>query len=164
MNVSFTERFTTDDAVNIYGLDGWGNGYLAIGEDGHLLVTPTRDPARSIDVFRVVEDLAKRGVKTPLLLRFPQLLEGQVNELAQSFANAIREYNYRERYHPVFPIKVNQQRAVVEGLVRSGWSAGLGLEAGSRPELLAAVALEMSPDALIICNGFKDHGYLRMAS
>ena len=164
MNVSFTERFTTDDAVNIYGLDGWGNGYFAIGEDGHLLVTPTREPARSIDVFRVVEDLAKRGIKTPVLLRFPQLLEGQVNELAQSFANAIREYNYRERYHPVFPIKVNQQRAVVEGLVRSGWGAGLGLEAGSRPELLAAIALELSPDALIICNGFKDQAYLQMAS
>ena len=120
-------------------------------------------PARAIDVFRVVEDLAKRGVKSPLLLRFPQLLEGQVNELAQSFANAIREYNYRERYHPVFPIKVNQQRAVVEGLVRSGWSAGLGLEAGSRPELLAAIALDLSPDALVVCNGFKDQAYLRMA-
>jgi arginine decarboxylase len=164
MNVSFTDRFTTDDAVNLYGLDGWSNGYFAISEDGHLLVTPTREPARAIDVYRVIEDLAKRGVKTPVLLRFPQLLEGQVNELAQSFANAIREYNYRERYHPVFPIKVNQQRAVVEGLVRSGWSAGLGLEAGSRPELLAAIALDLSPDALVICNGFKDQDYLRMAS
>jgi len=164
MSVSFTDRFTTDDAVNIYGLDGWGNGYLTIGEDGHLLVTPTREPARAIDVYRVVEDLARRGIKTPLLLRFPQLLEGQVNELVQSFANAIREYNYRERFHPVFPVKVNQQRTVVEGLVRSGWSAGLGLEAGSRPELLAAIALDLSPDALIICNGFKDHEYLSMAS
>src|SRR5262245_51616743 len=83
MNVSFTERFTTDDAVNIYGLDGWGNGYFAIGEDGHLLVTPGREPARAIDVYRVIEDLSRRGVKTPVLLRFPQLLEGQVNELAQ---------------------------------------------------------------------------------
>ena len=164
MNVSFTDRFTTDDAVNLYGLDGWGNGYLAIGEDGHLLVTPSRDPSRAIDVYRVVEDLAKRGIKTPLLLRFPQLLEGQVNELAQSFANAIREYNYRERFNPVFPIKVNQQRSVVAGLIRSGWSAGLGLEVGSRPELLAAIGFELSPDALIICNGFKDRDYLSMAS
>jgi arginine decarboxylase len=164
MNVSFTDRFTTDDAVNIYGLDGWSNGYFAVGEDGHLLVTPTREAARAIDVFRVIEDLAKRGVKTPMLLRFPQLLEGQVNELAQSFANAIREYNYRERYHPVFPIKVNQQRSVVEGLVRSGWSAGLGLEVGSRPELLAAIALDLSPDALVVCNGFKDQDYLHTAS
>ena len=142
MNVSFTDRFTTDDAVNLYGLDGWSNGYFAIGEDGHLLVTPTREPARAIDVFRVVEDLAKRGIKTPVLLRFPQLLEGQVNELAGSFANAIREYNYRERYHPVFPIKVNQQRAVVEGLVRSGWSAGLGLEAARRAAQVIANTVE----------------------
>ena len=164
MNVSFTDRFTTDDAVNIYGLDGWGNGYLAIGEEGHLLVTPSRDPSRAIDVYRVVEDLVRRGIKTPVLLRFPQLLEGQVNELAQSYAHAIREYNYRERFHPVFPIKVNQQRAVVEGLVRSGWSAGLGVEVGSRPELLAAIALDLSPDALVVCNGFKDADYLRMAS
>jgi len=118
MNVSFTDRFTTDDAVNIYGLDAWGNGYIAVSEDGHLLVAPGRDPAKAIDVYRVVEDLARRGVKTPLLLRFPQLLEGQVNELSQSFASAIREYNYGERYQPVFPIKVNQQRSVVEGLVK----------------------------------------------
>src|SRR4029453_17657780 len=106
MSVSFTDRFTTDDAVNIYGLDGWGNGYLAIGGDGHLLVTPSREPAPAMDGYRRVEALSKRGIKTPLLLRFPQLLEGQVNELVQSFANAIREYSYRERFHPVFPIKV----------------------------------------------------------
>jgi arginine decarboxylase len=164
MNVSFTDRFTTDDAINVYGLDGWGNGYLAIGEDGHLLVTPQRDPARALDVFRVVEDLAKRGVKTPLLLRFPQLLEGQVGELSQSFANAIREYNYKERYLPVFPIKVNQQRTVVEELAKSGWAAGLGLEVGSRPELLGAIAFDLAPEALIVCNGFKDPDYLSMAS
>jgi arginine decarboxylase len=164
MNVSFTDRFTTDDAVNIYGLDGWGNGYVAVGEDGHLLVTPGRDPLRAIDVARVIEDLGRRGIKTPVLLRFPQLLEGQVNELTQSFANAIREFAYRERYFPVFPIKVNQQRAVVEGLVKSGWASGLGLEVGSRPELLGACACDLPPEALIVCNGFKDLDYLQMAS
>jgi arginine decarboxylase len=164
MNVSFTDRFTTDDAVNIYGLDAWGNGYIAVSEDGHLLVAPGRDPAKAIDVCRVVEDLARRGVKTPLLLRFPQLLEGQVTELSQSFASAIREYNYGERYQPVFPIKVNQQRSVVEGLVKSGWTSHLGVEVGSRPELLGAIALDLAPDALIVCNGFKDHDYLSMAS
>ena len=164
MNVPATERFRVDDAVNIYGLDGWGNGYLAVGDDGHLLVTPSRDPSRAIDVLRAVEDLARRGFKTPVLLRFPQLLEGQVNELATAFSNAIREFNYPEKYLPVFPIKVNQHRAVVEGLVTSGWKAGLGLEAGSRPELLAATALATPPEALIICNGFKDAGYLAAAS
>jgi arginine decarboxylase len=164
MNVSFTDRFTTDDAVNVYGLDGWGNGYFAIGEDGHLLVAPSRDPLRSIDVLRVVEDLARRGVTTPVLLRFPQLLEGQVTELSQSFANAIREFNYPEKYQPVFPIKVNQQRAVLAELVRSGWSSALGLEVGSRPELLGAMALDLAPGALIVCNGFKDPEYLSTAS
>jgi arginine decarboxylase len=164
MNVSATERFTTDDAVEIYGLDGWGNGYLAVGDDGHLLVAPGRDRSKSIDVLRVVEDLARRGIRTPLLLRFPQLLEGQVHELSNAFANAIREFQYPERYFPVFPIKVNQQRSVVEGLLESGWKWGLGLEVGSRPELLAATALPTPPDSLLICNGFKDHDYLASAS
>jgi arginine decarboxylase len=164
MNVSATERFTTDDAVNIYGLDGWGNGYLAVGEDGHLLVTPSREPSRAMDVVRVVEDLVRRGFRTPLLLRFPQLLEGQVNELAGAFANAIREFSYPERYLPVFPIKVNQQKSVVDGLVESGWRWGLGLEAGSRPELLAATSVKSPPESLVICNGFKDQDYLASAS
>ncbi len=164
MNIPATERFTVDDAVNIYGLDGWGNGYLAVGEDGHLLVTPSRDPSRAIDVARVVEDLGRRGFKTPLLLRFPQLLEGQVSELAAAFANATREFSYPERYLPVFPIKVNQMRTVVDGLLASGWKHGLGLEVGSRPELLAATALPTSPEALLICNGFKDADYLSSAA
>ncbi len=164
MNVPATDRFTIDDAVNIYGLDGWGNGYIAVGEDGHLLVTPSRDPSRAIDVMKVVEDLVRRGFKTPVLLRFPQLLEGQVHELSSAFASAIREFNYPERYLPVFPIKVNQQRSVVEGLVSSGWKAGLGLEVGSRPELLAATGIAMPPEALIVCNGFKDADYLTAAS
>jgi arginine decarboxylase len=164
MNIPATDRFTVDDAVNIYGLDGWGNGYLAVGDDGHLLVTPSRDPSRAVDVLRCVEDLARRGFKTPLLLRFPQLLEGQVSELASAFSNAIREFGYPERYLPVFPIKVNQQRAVVEGLVSSGWKYGLGVEVGSRPELLAATAMSTAPEALVICNGFKDSDYLSSAA
>ena len=164
MNVSATDRFTVENAVEIYGLDGWGNGYLAVGEDGHLLVTPSRDPSRSIDVLKVVEDLARRGYRTPLLLRFPQLLEGQVNELANAFSNATREFNYPEPYLPVFPIKVNQQRPVVEGLISSGWKHRLGLEAGSRPELLAATALQTPPGSLLVCNGFKDPNYLSAAS
>ncbi len=164
MNVPATDRFTVSDAVNMYGLDGWGNGYLAVADDGNLLVTPSRDPSRSIVVLRIVEDLARRGIKTPVLLRFPQLLEGQVSELAAAFSNAIREFSYAERYLPVFPIKVNQQRSVVEGLVSSGWKHGLGIEVGSRPELLAAIALETPPDAVLICNGFKDPDYLSSAA
>jgi arginine decarboxylase len=164
MNVSVTDRFTVDDAVEIYGLEHWGNGYLSIREDGHLLVTPDRDPRRGIDILAVVERLIRRGFKTPVLLRFPQLLEGQVRRLHSSFQRAIDEYGYSGTYHPVFPIKVNQQRAVVEALLDGGWKHGIGLEAGSRPELMAAAALNTPPHSLIICNGFKDSDYLSSAA
>ena len=157
-------RFTTDDAVNLYGLDGWGNGFFAIGQDGHLRVTPGREPSKFIDVPQVVEELIRRGHRTPLLLRFPQLLQAQVDDLAGAFANAIREYNYPQSYHPVFPIKVNQQRQVIEGLMQAGWRHSLGLEVGSLPELLAAAVLPTPPDSVIICNGFKDMNYLGCAS
>jgi len=164
MNVSVTDRFTAMDAAELYGLEGWGNGYFSIREDGHLLVTPDRDPSRGIDLYGVVRKLVDEGFKTPLLLRFPQLLERQVQGLTSSFQRAIDEYGYAGSYMPVFPVKVNQQRLVVEGLLESGAKYGLGLEAGSRPELMAAAALETSPQSLIICNGFKDYDYLASAS
>jgi len=164
MNVSVTDRFTARDAAELYGLEGWGNGYFSIREDGHLLVTPDRDPSRGIDLYGVVRKLVDEGFKTPLLLRFPQLLERQVQGLTSSFQRAIDEYGYAGSYMPVFPVKVNQQRLVVEGLLESGAKYGLGLEAGSRPELMAAAALETSPQSLIICNGFKDYDYLASAS
>jgi arginine decarboxylase len=164
MNVPVTDRFTVDHAVEIYGLDSWGNGYFSISSSGRLLVLPDRDPERSIDVLDVVQRLARERVTAPLLLRFPHLLEGQVRQLAGAFRQAIDEYQYPAGYQPIFPIKVNQNRSVVEGLVRSGREVALGLEAGSRPELLAATALATPRDSLIICNGFKDEDYLSSAS
>jgi len=164
MHMTSTDHFTAEHAADLYGLDGWGNGYLAIRDDGHLIVTPSREPSRGIDVYDVVRKLVARGFSTPLLLRFPQLLEGQVRELAGAFERAIAEYRYPERYLPVFPMKVNQQRAVVDGLLGAGWKSSLGLEVGSRPELLAAAALPTPPDSLIICNGFKDDEYLASAA
>jgi arginine decarboxylase len=164
MNVSATDRFTIQDATDLYGLDGWGNRYLAIGDDGSLLVTPTGDRRRAIDVHEIVERAAGQGLKTPLLLRFPELLRAQVERLTGSFARAIDEFEYPERFYPVFPIKVNQQRDVVEGLLAAGRQHGLGLEVGSRAELLAAMAMETSPDSLIVCNGYKDPAYLSTAS
>jgi arginine decarboxylase len=164
MNVPATDRFTADHAADLYGLDAWGNGYLAVRDNGHLLVTPTRDATRGIDVYEVVSKLVRRGYNTPILLRFPQLLEGQIGELADAFAHAIREYKYPGRFLPVFPMKVNQQRPVVDELLSSGWKYGLGLEVGSRPELVAAAALATPPDALVVCNGFKDAEYLSSAA
>jgi arginine decarboxylase len=160
LNVSATERFTTERAAELYGLDAWGNGYFAVREDGRLLVTPERNPSRGIDVHDVLQRLAARGIKTPVLLRFPQLLEGQTRELAECFARSIEEYRYGGRLLPAFPIKVNQQRSVVEELLRSGSKYGLGIEVGSRAELMVAAALPMSADAVIVCNGFKDAEYL----
>ena len=164
MDVPVTDRFTVDDAAETYGLDHWGNGYLAIGKDGHLRVLPRRKGAGSIDVYDVVRRLNGEGVRTPLLLRFPQLLKGQVRQLATSFNNAIREYRYPGGFSPLFPIKVNQQRSVVEGLVEHGRQYALGLEVGSRPELLVATAVDLPPNALIVCNGFKDADYLSSAA
>jgi arginine decarboxylase len=164
MNVPVTDRFTVKHAAETYGLDHWGNGYLAIGKDGHLRVLPERDARQGIDVYEVVRRLNGEGLRTPLLLRFPQLLEGQVRQLAHSFRNAIEEYRYPGRYSPVFPIKVNQQRSVVEGLIESGRDYALGLEVGSRPELLAATAADLPADSLIVCNGFKDVDYLSSAA
>ena len=163
MHLALTDHFTAEKAAELYGLDGWGNGYLAIREDGHLVVTATRESGRQIDILDVVHRLAARGVHTPLLLRFPQLLAGQIDQLASAFAKAIEEFRYPEPFLPVYPVKVNQQRAVVESLLAHGRKHKLGLEVGSRPELLAAAAADTSPDALVICNGFKDPEYLAAA-
>ena len=164
MNVSVTDRFTTEDAAELYGLDAWGTGYFRIDKQGHLIVVPRRASAGGIDLLEVVRELHGRGIKTPLLLRFPQLLEGQVRRLSRAFANAIEEYHYPELFQPVFPIKVNQRRPVITALLESGAECGMGLEVGSRPELMAAAAMPTSPDSLLICNGFKDDEYLSSAA
>ena len=164
MNVRTSDRFTTAEAAEIYGLDNWGNGYLAISDTGNLLVTPTRERARAIDVPEVVANLRRRGIQTPVLLRFPQLLEAQTRGLTQAFGNAIREFGYPGRYAPVFPIKVNHHRGVASELLQSGWRDNLGIEVGSRPELLAAMSMPAAPDSILICNGYKDADYLSTAA
>ena len=157
------EKYGIDDAMNLYGIDSWGAGYFRINEEGHLVVAPTSDDARVIDLEKEVEDLARKGVTTPLLMRFPQLLESQVKNLCNSFRKAMSEYGYSRDYKPVYPIKVNQHRFVVSELMEAGWKYNLGIEVGSKPELLGALALETPPDSLLICNGFKDMAYLSNA-
>ncbi len=157
------EKYGIEDAMSLYGIDSWGVGYFHISEEGTLLVTPTSDESKSVDIDRVVRDLAKKGVTPPVLLRFPQLLESQVRILCRSFRRAIDEFEYSKQYQPVFPIKVNQNRFVVTELLEAGFKYNLGLEVGSKPELLAALALETAQDALLICNGFKDRAYLSTA-
>ena len=158
------EHFTAEAAEVLYGLNSWGNGFLGAGGNGHLHVYPGRDRDLFIDVPAVIEVLAARGLSTPVLLRFPQLLAAQVQTLTRAFDRAIAEFEYPAGFHPVFPIKVNQRRPVVEALLAAGRDEALGLEVGSLPELLAAMALPVPENALTICNGYKDAGYLDAAA
>lgn len=163
MNLSVTDRFTIREASELYGLAGWGNGYFRISADGCLTVTPERGAGPAIDIYQAIRRLSEQGIQTPVLLRFPELLGAQVQTLCGAFDSAIKEYEYQQRFQPLYPLKVNQQRSVVDSLIDSGRSFGMGLEVGSRPELMVALALDTPPDSLLVCNGFKDAEYLASA-
>ncbi len=158
------ENFTIDQAKSIYGIDSWGANYFDINEDGHLVVCPSKNLENKVSLVKVIEELQKSRLKTPLLVRFPQILESQVKALTHAFESAIVEYQYKGLYQPVFPIKVNQQACVVHELLDAGYEKRLGIEVGSKPELMAALGLDLNPMALTICNGFKDREYLEMVS
>ena len=151
------------DAAALYGVDRWGQGYVGVSDDGHVTVHPDRDPAKAIDLPRLVAELRQRDLSTPILLRFPGILQDRLRRIHGAFDRAIDEFEYAGRYQAVYPIKVNQQRHVVEELVAFGREHGLGLEAGSKPELLAVMALADDPDQLVICNGFKDRRFIEAA-
>ncbi len=156
-----TERWTTADAAELYDVASWGKGYFSVGENGHLHVHPTKDPSRSIDLKELVDTLLLRGIQLPILIRFGDILRHRLSEIYQAFESAIAEHGYQGGYACVYPIKVNQQRQVIEELFQFGRRYHFGLEAGSKPELLAvlAVADNQTP---IICNGFKDEEYIEM--
>jgi arginine decarboxylase len=155
--------WTVADSAALYRVSGWGEPYFSIGESGDVLVTPHGDGGQSINLHRLVRDLQSRGLSLPLLIRFSDILGDRIRRINESFAEAIAEYNYPGEYRGVYPIKVNQQRHIVEELLAHGRAFHLGLEAGSKPELLVAVALLDTPDALIVCNGFKDQEYIETA-
>jgi len=155
--------WTARDALELYNVEGWGAGFFGVNDAGHVTVHPTRDPAISIDLFELATDLSGQGVRLPLLLRFPDILHERIAALTDRFAAARREFGYEGGYTPVYPIKVNQQRRVVQEIVSAGNSHGVGLEVGSKPELLAVLALTERTDHLIICNGYKDEEYIRLA-
>ncbi|MFT5127646.1 MAG: arginine decarboxylase [Rhodothermales bacterium] len=155
-------RRTTPDTSRLYNLPGWGQGYYKVGPDGHLCVHPRRG-RRSIDLDALVDDLSRRDIHPPVLVRFLDVLEDRVRGIDQAFRHAIAEFAYGGSYHPVYPIKVNQQRQVAESILAAGKSCGLGMEVGSKPELLAALALVPAGDRLIICNGYKDASYIELA-
>jgi len=156
-----SERWTVADARDLYDIDRWGKGYFSISESGHVLVHPTKDPRRYVDLKELVDTLVLRGIDPPLLLRFPQILGQQLREMWEVFDAAIRDHDYRGAYRCIYPIKVNQQRQVVEEIYQLGRQYGFGLEAGSKPELLAVMAIADNSTP-IICNGFKDDEYIEL--
>ena len=156
-----TERWTIADAGELYDVASWGKGYFSVGANGHLWVHPSKDATRAIDLRELVEKLELRGISLPILIRFAEILKHRLGELHQAFQNSIAEHGYKGRYCCVYPIKVNQQRQVVEEVFEFGRPYRFGLEAGSKPELLAVLAIADN-DTPIICNGFKDDEYIEM--
>ncbi len=148
------------DAVELYDVDRWGKGYFGVNAEGHVVVYPTKDPSRGIDLKKLVDQLGMRDIYPPVLIRFTDILQHRVREIADAFSDAIREHEYRGKYSCVYPIKVNQQRHVVEEMRDFGAQQGFGLEAGSKPELLAVLAIIGDADMPVICNGFKDDEYI----
>jgi arginine decarboxylase len=157
------DTWTLDDARELYNIEGWGVGYFRVSENGTVAVHPTKDPEVGLDLFEIALDLEAQGLGLPLLLRFPDILRTRIEMLTEKFGVAIRESGYEGGYTPVYPIKVNQQRHVLEELVAFGEEHGVGLEVGSKPELQAVLALNDRTDHLIVCNGYKDEEYVYLA-
>lgn len=149
-------------AISLYNIDRWGTGYFSINERGNIAILPTQD-GPAIDMIEVIADAKEQGLKFPLVLRFQDLLRHRVEKINRAFANAIDELGYKNVYRGVFPIKVNQLREVVEEIVDAGRPFHFGLEAGSKPELTAALAIHNDPESLIICNGYKDSAFIQNA-
>ena len=156
--------WTIDAARELYNIEGWGAGYFDINERGHVVVRPDRDrPDRALDLFDLARDLEEQGVALPVLLRFSDILQSRIESLSERFESAIKEFEYQGGYTSVYPIKVNQQRHVVEEIVEFGKAHGVGLECGSKPELQAVLSLSESTDHIIVCNGYKDEEFMRLA-
>lgn len=157
------DPWSVRDSIDLYQIDAWGAGYFRISAEGTVEVTPQGPDGPSLDLFDLVGQLSGRGLDMPLLLRFPDILRSRVDALTGAFAKSIQNENYQGRYHCIYPIKVNQQHRVVGALVEHGQRVNLGLEAGSKPELLVALALAENPEALLILNGYKDNEYMETA-
>src|SRR5256712_309244 len=150
-------------ARSLYNIDRWGAKYFDINEAGHVVATPLQEAGAAVELSDVVEEAKARGLKFPLLIRFQDILRHRVQSINEAFRGSIAEFNYQGNYRAVFPIKGNQLREVVEEILDAGKPYNFGLEVGSNPELFAGLALQAEPDSLIICNGYKDPNFIRMA-
>ncbi len=158
-----SRHWTIEDSEDLYRIEGWGQPYFSINAAGDITVSPKGDRGGSLDLFDLVNALKQRNLGLPLLIRFSDILEDRIERLNACFAKAIARYNYPGVYRGVFPVKCNQQRHLIEDLVRFGKPHQFGLEAGSKPELMIALALLDTPGALLICNGYKDREYVETA-
>lgn len=156
------DRWTSEDSSDLYDVPRWGKGYFTVGQNGNLFVHPDRNPSSSLDLKALIDRLVQRGLDLPILVRFNGILKDRLKELHGVFDHAIREHDYKGKYSCVYPIKVNQQRGVVEKIIEYGRPLGFGLEAGSKPELMAVIALADSSTP-VICNGFKDDEFIELA-
>src|SRR5437016_2122046 len=152
-----------ESAINTYNVDGWGESYFTVNSAGNVEARPLKDRGGSIDILEVVSEARARGLPFPIVIRFQDLLRHRVESVNCAFQTSITEFGYRGSYRGVFPIKVNQLREVVEEIVDAGQQYHFGLEAGSKPELVAALAMHKDPESLIICNGYKDRAFIRIA-
>ncbi len=156
---------TLEHVQQTYGIENWGAGYFNVNSLGNIEVSPRPGSQGSLDLKHLVDHLVKeKGMSLPLVLRFPQILTHQLRKLSEAYQAAISNFEYRGLHYPVFPMKVNPRREVVEEFLRDGARCRVGLECGSKPELYAAVAQDQVPNSLLICNGFKDEGFLRLAT
>ena len=156
------KKWTIEDSKELYNINGWGVSYFGINEEGNVYVSPSKDQTR-IDLKEVMNELALRDVTTPVLLRFPDILDNRIEQTASCFQKAKKEYDYKAENFIIYPIKVNQMQPVVEEIISHGRKFNLGLEAGSKPELHAVIAVQCQSDSLIICNGYKDQSYIELA-
>jgi arginine decarboxylase len=155
-------KWRTEDSAELYNINGWGVDYFSINEEGNVIVTPKKGGA-SVDLKELIDELSLRDVSTPILIRFPDIIDNQIDTISQCFQAAAIEYGYNGQNHIIYPIKVNQMRPVVEEIVSHGKKYNIGLEAGSKPELHAIIAINTDPESLIICNGYKDENYIELA-
>lgn len=156
------KKWTIEDSKELYNINGWGTSYFGINEDGNVYVSPCKDNVK-IDLHEVMNELALRDVASPVLLRFPDIIDNRIEKTASCFQRAAGEYGYKGENFIIYPIKVNQMQPVVEEVISHGKKFNLGLEAGSKPELHAVIAVQCQSDSLIVCNGYKDQNYIELA-
>ncbi|MCB0362279.1 MAG: biosynthetic arginine decarboxylase, partial [Bdellovibrionales bacterium] len=155
--------WSKERSLELYGIKSWGNGFFDLNDSGNIEVSPRGPNGSKLDLFHLVQDLRERGIRPPILIRFPDIVKARIGLIANCFEKAFSDYAYKGKYRGVYPIKVNQQRHLVQEIVSFGHKTQLGLECGSKPELLVGLAMLDTPEALIICNGFKDWEYIETA-